>query len=364
MPGGMELKNEVLASSTCALCGACLDWCPYLANKEDHLVLRFDCNIADGRCYSVCPRTFADWRAISEKYLPDTPTNIEIGPYFKVCKVKSSKGINGQQNGGTVSYLLKMIMENKLAQTVLLTGSEDNIIPEPFLSDDIADIEKAAGSRFLSSPGMRKIIEAQKNRVQKLAVVGRPCQIQALRKLDYNRPPNKPAMDTISIGLFCMWSLGWSFKEHLENKFSGEEILRLEIPRDGFVVQTDKGKHILPLEEVKKFNKAGCNYCLDMTAELADISVGAFEAETGWNTLIIRTQAGQDLLDMAIAIGHLICEEYPEEELKRLKEASLRKKMRNMNNLQTAFDNGVKPFVDLNSELYNQIRKLAEGMVK
>ncbi|MBP1761578.1 MAG: hypothetical protein H6Q64_1120, partial [Firmicutes bacterium] len=50
MPGGTELKNEVLTSSTCALCGACLDWCPYIANLEDHLVLRFDCNVTEGRC--------------------------------------------------------------------------------------------------------------------------------------------------------------------------------------------------------------------------------------------------------------------------------------------------------------------------
>lgn len=48
MPGGMDLKNEVFQSSTCALCGACLDWCPYIANMEDHLVMRFDCNVGKG----------------------------------------------------------------------------------------------------------------------------------------------------------------------------------------------------------------------------------------------------------------------------------------------------------------------------
>ncbi|HPT69472.1 MAG TPA: hypothetical protein PKW50_04940, partial [Syntrophomonas sp.] len=71
MPGGTELKNEVLASSTCALCGACLDWCPYIANLEIPLDLRFDCNVAEGRCYSVCQRTFTEWQTISAKYLPD-----------------------------------------------------------------------------------------------------------------------------------------------------------------------------------------------------------------------------------------------------------------------------------------------------
>lgn len=364
MPGGTELKNEVLASSTCALCGACLDWCPYLANIEDHLVLRFDCNVPDGRCYSVCPRTFADWQAISEKYLPDTPQNLAIGPYLKAYKVKAIKGVNGQQDGGTVSYLVKTIMEDEWAQTVLLTGADDHVTPEPFLSSEVDDIQKAAGSRFLASPGMRKIIEAQNNKVQKLAVVGRPCQIQALRKLDYNRPPEKPPMELFSIGLFCMWSLGWDFKDYLQKEFPGEEILRLAIPQHGFEVTTDKGVHELPIDSVKQFNKPGCNYCLDMTSELADISVGAFEAQAGWNTVIVRTQKGQELFDKAIAKGYLSAEEYPVEELDRLKGASLGKKTRNLEHVQAAFDKGVKPFINLNSEYYIELKKLAEGMAK
>ena len=364
MSGGMELKNEVLASSTCALCGACLDWCPYIANIEDHLVFRFDCNVSNGRCYSVCPRTFTDWEAISEKYLPDIPQDLAIGPHLKAYKVKAAKGINGQQDGGTVSYLVKTILEDKLAETVLLTGADDYITPQPFLSSEVDDIQKAAGSRFLASPGMRKIIEAQSNNVQKLAIVGRPCQIQALRKLDYNRPPQKPEMEVLSIGLFCMWSLGWAFRDYIQKEFPGEEILRLAIPRHGFEVTTDKGVHDLPIDTVKSFSKAGCNYCLDMTSELADISVGAFEPQEGWNTVIIRTPKGQQLFNQAVARGYLVSEKYPEDELNRLKSASLGKKTRNLNHIQTAFDKGVKPFIDLNSAYYVQLKELAEGMVK
>jgi len=364
VPGGMQLKYEVLANSTCALCGACLDWCPYIANIEDHLVLRFDCNVEHGRCYSVCPRTFADWQAISEKYLPDAPQNVEIGPYFDVYKVKAAQSIDGQQDGGTVSHLVKTIMENELVQTVLLTGSNDNITPLPFLTAEAADIEKAAGSRFLASPSLRKVIEAQENKVEKMAVVGRPCQIQAMRKLDYNRRPDKPPMEVLTIGIFCMWSLGWEFKDYLESKFPGEKVLGMEIPQDGFIVKTDKGEHVLPLEEVKKFNKPGCGYCLDMTAELADISVGAFEAEKGWNTVILRSLKGRELLEQAQEKGYLICEPFPEDELVRLKGASLGKKSRNLDNIQAAFDRGVKPFIDLESDMYKQIREVAEGMVK
>ncbi len=365
MPGGTELKFEVLANKTCALCGACLDWCPYIANLEDHLVMRFDCNVAEGRCYSVCPRTFADWQAISAKYLPDAPANLEIGPYLKAYKVKAVTGVDGQQDGGTVSQLVRTIMEDELAQTVLLTGSEDHVTPQPFLSSALEDIGKAAGSRFLASPGMRKIIAAQQQGVSKLAVVGRPCQIQALRKLDYQRPPHKPAMEVVSIGLFCMWSLGWEFKDYLHQAFPGEKILAIAIPQHGFEVTTDQGIHEVPFDEVKPFIKSGCSYCLDMTSELADISLGAFEAEKGWNSAIIRSPLGQDLFIKALDKGYLQCEEYPEDELLRLKQASLTKKGRGLENLQKAFDRGVKPFIDMNNEIYKQIKAMAaEGAVK
>jgi coenzyme F420 hydrogenase subunit beta len=103
---------------------------------------------------------------------------------------------------------------------------------------------------------------------------------------------------------------------------------------------------------------------LDMTSELADISVGAFEPQEGWNTVIIRTPKGQQIFNDALTKGYLISEEYPEEELKRLKGASLGKKTRNLNHVQTAFDKGVKPFIDLNSAYYIQLKELAEGMVK
>lgn len=363
MPGGMELKNEVLAGSTCALCGACLDWCPYIANLEDHLVMRFDCNITEGRCYSLCPRTFTDWQVISHKYLPDAQPDKAIGPYQKVYKVKASRGIPGQQDGGTVSHLIKTALEDEMVQTVLLTGTDDNITPQPLLTAEVDDIKKAAGSRFLASPGMRKIIEAQ-GKVQKVAVVGRPCQIQALRKLDYNRKPDTPELGILSIGLFCMWSLNWDFKDYLEETFPGEKILGIAIPQAGFEVTTDKGVHEVPFDEVKKHIRSGCDYCLDMTSELADISVGAFEAEKGWNTVLVRSQQGQELLDKAAARGYLVLEEYPEEEFNRLKGASMGKKLRGINNSQAAFDGGTKPFIDLNSEYYTELKKMAEGMVK
>jgi coenzyme F420-reducing hydrogenase beta subunit len=65
-----------------------------------------------------------------------------------------------------------------------------------------------------------------------------------------------------------------------------------------------------------------------MTAEFADISVGAAEGVAGWNTLIVRTDAGRELVEAAQAKGVIETQPLPEQNLAHLKEASLNKKKR------------------------------------
>ena len=364
MPGVIDLKAEVLNSSVCTLCGACLDWCPYLKNLDDHLVMPFDCNVKDGRCYNVCPRTFTDWHEMKESFLTSTPDSLELGAFMAIYKVKSSEPLAGQQDGGTVSSLIKTVLETDQAQVALLTGVVDHITPLSFLCNDPSSIEKAAGSRFLAAPGLRKLTEASQSGVTKLLVVGRPCQVQAIRKYQKNSPDKKP-MGIISIGLFCMWSLSWRFKDYLQETFPGLGVEKITIPQHGVELATDQGTKVLPTDKVKDFIRPGCGYCLDMTSELADISVGAFEAETGWNTVIVRNLQGAALLQNALEKGYLIIKKYPEQELSGLQLASLNKKARNLKLLKEAVDNNRLPaYIDLSQKEYTEILAYAEGMVK
>jgi coenzyme F420 hydrogenase subunit beta len=325
MPGGIDLKAEVLSSSACSLCGACLDWCPYIKNREDHLVMPFACRVQDGRCYSVCPRTFTDWQEIRAGLFPAGTATPELGTFTAVYKVKSNNPPGRQQDGGTVSALAKAALEDKLVQAALLTGSDDNISPSAFLATDPSGVDNAAGSRFLAAPGLRKLNEAAAKGWESLLVVGRPCQVQALRKYQRNCHAGAPA-NIISIGLFCMWSLSWSFKDYLMDTYPEIKIEKVSIPQHGVEVVSNTGTHVLATEKVKEFVQPGCRYCLDMTAELADISVGAFEAAAGWNTVLVRTAPGAELLQKAAAKGYLQLEEYPARELQGLQKASINKK--------------------------------------
>lgn len=364
MPGGIELKTEVLNSSACTLCGACLDWCPYLKNLEDNLVMPFACPVQDGRCYSVCPRTFTDWQEINAAVFQSAPYTIELGTFAAIYKVRSVDSLNGQQDGGTVSHLVKTALEENEVQAALLTASDDNITPTSLLAATAVDVEKAAGSRFLAAPGLRKLNEAAQKGIEKLLVVGRPCQVQALRKYQIKPATDNSPVQILSIGLFCMWSLSWTFKDYLEKTYPGIIIDKISIPQHGVEITSSQGTKVLPTEKVKEYIQPGCSYCLDMTSELADISVGAFEAEAGWNTALVRTPAGAALLQKAVDKGYLILEEYPEQEIQGLKRASLNKKARNLRLIKGAVNDGrLKAFIDLSQPEYEQILVQAEGMV-
>ena len=75
--------------------------------------------------------------------------------------------------------------------------------------------------------------------------------------------------------------------------------------------------------------------CEDMTGETADLSVGTLEGEPSWNTVIVRTQKGEALLDAAVKEGLLETGELPENNLKHLLEASTNKRKRGIENLKT-----------------------------
>ena len=65
-----------------------------------------------------------------------------------------------------------------------------------------------------------------------------------------------------------------------------------------------------------------------MSAELSDISVGTVEGKEGWNTVIVRTAAGENLFKEAKKTGVIETRPLPANNLDHLKEASLLKKRR------------------------------------
>lgn len=338
--GQKELQKKVLETGLCTHCGACVNLCPYAVSYKDHTILLDPCEREEGRCYAFCPRTPTDLQALRRKYDPQDLTP-ELGAIrgFYLTRATDEKVRQSSQHGGTVTTLVSLALEEGVIDTAILAEEGVGFLPEGIAIHRASDVKKRGKSRFVVSPNLAAFHKAAKSSSQKIGVVATPCQAVALAKMQQKPYPSKGSnIDKLIlvIGLFCGWALSWrELKSFLEKKFGNHSILGLDIPpskHNSMEVQTPEGIVEIPLEEVTPFVRKSCGYCWDMTAEFSDLSVGSarlpegWEVARGWNQMIVRTPAGQELLELARARKLLEFREMPEGNLERLKKASLNKK--------------------------------------
>jgi len=150
-------------------------------------------------------------------------------------------------------------------------------------------------------------------------------------KLEKRTPIDRVAL---VIGLFCTWALDYKpFMAFLHERSNGRSIRKLNItsPPERILEVTAGGKlYRISVDDIRPFIRPSCRVCFDMTAELSDISVGTVEGKEGWNTVIVRTAMGQDLLRRAKNRGVIETQPLAKSNLNQLKEASLRKKRRGL----------------------------------
>jgi coenzyme F420 hydrogenase subunit beta len=140
----------------------------------------------------------------------------------------------------------------------------------------------------------------------------------------------------LTIGVFCNWALDHrQLVAYLSERMDITEITGMDIPpppTEVLLVQTRTGQAHFPLEEIRKLIPPTCFICPDMTAEWTDVSVGMYEQRPGWNTLLVRTRTGAELVDKAEADSWLVTEAFPEVNEKALSDAAMAKKERSLRN--------------------------------
>lgn len=137
------------------------------------------------------------------------------------------------------------------------------------------------------------------------AFVGVPCQIQALRKTNQLADKFK---DTLSIGLFCRENWSFSCMRALVEDDYGvamDSIDKFDIKKGKLILAHNGSVTEIPLAQTHPYVRINCQICLDFSAELADISVGAVGSPKGWSTVMARTKSGAKLLEGAIDKGYI-----------------------------------------------------------
>ncbi len=198
------------------------------------------------------------------------------------------------------------------------------------------------------------------------AFVGVPCQIQALRKTNELVGEFK---DIVSIGLFCRENWSYSCIRALVEDDYGvklDSIDKFDIKKGKLkLLQKDGGVTNIPLAETHPYVRVNCQICLDFSAELADVSVGAVGTPKGWSTVIVRTKKGADLVEGAVAKGYLEAKDISEVKPGKMLVDKLSKEKRgeNLAEAKRREDRGTKvPHIySKDDESFDEFLKYAAG---
>lgn len=327
--GPAELQARVLGAGRCTACGACLGHCPYLKTLGERVAFIHPCPLPQGRCFEVCPRVSLDPDRLDAQLAGAGPADPLLGPHLALlfARALDAEARQRGQYGGVATALTLFALGSGAAEAALLTAGSATAAPHPVVARDRASVLEAAGTKYSACATLAPLAPLLRQRGGPLAVVGRPCQVAALRKVE-SRGEAAGRLAAV-IGLFCFWALTPAFYRFVASRAELARAAKMDIPKEGGVVFSVNGGAVrIPLDEVRPFIRPACQHCFDPAAEWADLSVGSTEHDPEWNTLVVRTAQGQALLDGAVAAGVLEVKPYPAERIPILRAALRGKKTR------------------------------------
>jgi len=300
--GPKELQADVQQKKICIGCGACVSICPYFRTYKGQTTAIFQCSRTTGRCYAFCPKTGVDLDKLSKNLFKKEYGSDPLGNYKAIyVSEKGDKASKG--NGSTVSALIEFALKNKVIDSAIL-NKLNGAAAAPEIVTDPEKVKDYSSSKSGLSPVVSIFNQGSESGYKKIGLVGTPCTIIALSNIKSNPTDlaNFTDKSGIAIGLFCSWAHGAS---KFEDAVASEE------------------RKTMPL---------GCSYCHDMTGEFADISVGALDSkgDKNKNILIVRTEAGEKLVNDAIKSGYIKTSPLPADALDALSKASMSKKKRTL----------------------------------
>ena len=305
---GMLMK-EIIRTGICTECGTCAAVCPVL--EWDHLLgqpkLTGKCT-GCGICYNQCPRTITD--------------PIELMGEFKTGYVANTNipEVIGGQDGGTVVSLLCYLFDEHLIDAAIVTMKDPNKpwYPAAQIITSKEDAIKSAGSIYAHSQTVESLMDAIREDYRSIAFVGTPCNIDAVEKM-FNSPAGMlkyfMRAHVLKIGLFCMDSFS---PETLYSRFESDgidlsKIVKMDINKGKFHLYEElNGEPVksYTIRSLHKYKSSSCNFCVDLTAENADISVGSVGSGPNKNTVFARTGLGAEIIEDAAKKGYLTIEPF------------------------------------------------------
>jgi len=326
----MKNIKEVWKRGLCHGCGTCAGVCPNeaitMVESENGnfrpIINNSKCDNCH-LCLRVCTGYSVDFNKLNNIIFGKIPDDILLGNFIN-CYIGHSTNLNIHlhgTSGGIVTELLLYALKQKIIDGAVVTIMDkiDPLRPKVMIATTSEEIVNAAKSKYCPVPLNIAIQEILKKE-GRYAMVGLPCHIDSWRKAEGILPKLKERT-VLHLGIFCSHNVSFKGTEFLLRKLNilpeqvakiayrdkgwpGGLSLRLKNGEEKFLPH---GSYWAPLFGRFFFTPYSCTLCCDGLAELADISFGdawlpEFRREKqGESILIVRTQMGKQLVDLAIA---------------------------------------------------------------
>jgi coenzyme F420 hydrogenase subunit beta len=233
------------------------------------------------------------------------PDELHFGPFIKMLRAGLKNPSTGAQWTGITTRIGERLLETGAVDAILTMTEDpnDRWKPLPIIIDKASDMAKCRGMRMGYAPLLSLLEPAIAKGYKKMAVIGIPCQVYALRALEKELGLEKLYV----IGTPCSDNTTTENFHHFLSLVSSEpdEINYLEFRADYHVevrFKNGKKKEIpflqLPLSTLPNdFFPLTCRTCVDYTNVLSDITVGYMGGQ-GEQWLIVRNERGEELLGL------------------------------------------------------------------
>lgn len=273
-----------------------------------------DCGISrtaePKRCGRACQFIKPDYPGLEAKVHgrsrdPARPDELFFGPFRRMLRAALEEPRTGAQWTGIATRIGERLLETGAVDAVLTMAPdpEDRWRPVPVLVTSPERMADCRGMRMGYAPLLALLEPARDAGYRRLAIIGIPCQVYALRALEdelgFERlyVVGTPCSDNTTTERFHEFLALLSDKPETVTYLEFRADYHVELRfTDGSVREIPFLK--LPISKLPPdFFPLTCRTCVDYTNVLADITVGYMGGE-GEQWLLVRNDRGEELLSL------------------------------------------------------------------
>ena len=290
-----------------------------MSSVQPHRRLCTDCGVSrtaePARCGQACQFIAPDYPALERRVHGRArqegaaqPDELFFGPYAQMHAARLRQPLAGAQWTGLTTRLAERLLETGQVDAVIAMAPhpEDRWRPMPVIVTRAQDMAQCRGMRMGYAPLISLVEPALAQGHKRLAVIGIPCQVYALRALQPQLEREQGLQSLVVIGTPCSDNTSTEHFHDFLARLSPrpQDIAYLEFRADYHVeIRTDQGqKRLIPFLQLPladlppDFFPLTCRTCVDYSNVLADITVGYMGGD-GQQWLLVRNARGAAVLD-------------------------------------------------------------------